>query len=560
MKLLEEFENIFTDEELDYFFDYDLYDSIVNAEPYTLPKELSKQKKKDIHNSIKSMKSKYVKNLVDEYLRTDTQPEPEHLRAFFEAFLPEISDDKFNIFVALKNGNHTNIKKKRAEHIDLLCKLVNCPYFSVYHYHTPFRDSKVCDANSVGFNAITIDVDDVFFPFDMETATQEEIRQFLLDRYNFTDKPFPDAVSLSSKKGMHMIYFHDYVDYADKERNDLRQRLFDSMLLTFGGDKLTRNPCHMFRTPLSFHLKREPVRGRLFLFDNPGTKSLERLMPFMQPQEDIDAYFAKCKEITEAKKAKTKRENQILKLMQEKNCTREQAEELLLQKEEKKQKKNRSKKKESPSVPPQNPTEPAEADEDVDDDYDYDFDFSHLSYRKSRSNKPIPILLTDLHNFLVRNGSKCLYHKRHLFFFILSNYAKQVIPDADDFIKYCEQYCPRSSIFFPELEDIVRSNYGKERFYKFRYEKIAKLLCFSEQDMKESRSCFDPQLKAEKRKQYNHEYYERTKTKELPLSKQLKADCLEYLLANPDATETDIRIIFDISRATFYRYRKELNI
>ncbi len=55
MKLLEEFQNIFTDEELDYLFDYDLYDSIVNAEPYTLPKELSKQKKKNIHNSIKSI-------------------------------------------------------------------------------------------------------------------------------------------------------------------------------------------------------------------------------------------------------------------------------------------------------------------------------------------------------------------------------------------------------------------------------------------------------------------------------------------------------------------------
>ncbi len=559
MKLLDEFENIFTDEELDYLFDYDLYDSIVNAEPYTLPEELTKQQKKAIHNSVKGMKSKYVKNLVDEYLRTDTQPEPENLRAFLEQFLPKIKS-KFNIFVALKNGNYTNIKANRTEHIDQLCRLVNCPHFSVYHYHTPFRYGKVCDAKSVGFNAITIDVDDVLFPFDMETATQEEIRQFLLDSFDFTDKPFPDAVSLSSKKGMHMIYFHDYVDYADKERNKLRQHLFDSMLLTFGGDKLTKNPCHMFRTPLSFHLKREPVRGRLFLFDNSGMKNLDRLMPFMQPQEDIDAYFAKCKEITEEKKAKTRHENQILKLMQEKGCTREQAEEFLTQKEAKKQKKNRSKKKESPSIPLQNPTEPAETDEDVDDDYDYDFDFSHLTYRKSHSNKPIPILLTDLHNYLVRNGSKCLYHKRHLFFFILSNYAKQVIPDADDFIKYCEQYCPRSSMFFPELEDIVRSNYGKERFYKFRYEKIAKLLCFSEQDMKESRSCFDPQLKAEKRKQYNHEYYERTKTKELPQSKQLKVDCLEYLLANPDATETDIRIIFDISRATFYRYRKELNI
>lgn len=55
MKLLEEFQNIFTDEELDYLFDYDLYDSIVNAEPYTLPKELSKKKKKNNHNRIKSI-------------------------------------------------------------------------------------------------------------------------------------------------------------------------------------------------------------------------------------------------------------------------------------------------------------------------------------------------------------------------------------------------------------------------------------------------------------------------------------------------------------------------
>ncbi len=550
------YEEIYDFDELDLIDCYDLQDCIFEGKPFVMPKGISAAEKKELNKQILQLKCKYVRYIADTFVQKDTQPEPPLLREFLENFLPKVPG-KFNIFVANKCGDYANIKADRQEHINLLCKLVNCPELSVYHYHTAFKRGKVADRASTAFNAITIDIDDVVFPFDIVTVEQQELQQYILDHFDFKDKPFPDAVSISSKKGLHLIFYHDTVNYADTERNELRQRVFDSMLCHLGGDKLTRNPCHMFRTPTSYHLKREPVRGRLFLFDNPGKKTLERLQPFMKTQEEIDLYFAECNRKTQEKRNNTRRENKIKKLM-EKGYTREEAEYFLTHKKEKKtgnrKREEKAKKKNDEKLPIEPPSD------DEDDNYHYDLDFSHLRYRKSRSYRPLPILLVDLHNFLVRNGNDCLYHNRQYFFFLLANYGKCVIKDVEEFLEYCTQYCPRDNAFFPELERTVRKNYAKEDCYHIEYERIAQQLGFTERDIRESRSCFDKSLKADKRKQSKHEYYERTKSHELPWSKMRKADCLEYIKENPEAKEAEICIIFGISRNTYYRYRRELQI
>lgn len=497
---------------------------------------------------IYSTRSKYLYHAIMRMAKEDKGKGPQELRTFLERILPQSGND-FYLFAKESENVCVNIPQKRKEHIDTLCAIADIPY-TLYYHLTPFTEW-TADRFAVCFRSICIDIDGFDPGFDILTCDEKRLLDYLTEAYNLHDKPKPDAICCSGN-GCHLYFQIPQINESGFEK---RQRYLDSILTYFSGDVCTNNKCRKFRLPLSHNRKKgKDIKSRLILFDEPTDISFERLDPYLMTQEEIAAYRSAENDIMNEKKEKTRTENKI-KLWIAEGYSREEAEELVTnpppkQKMEKAPKAQKAPKAKKPKIK-------ESADE-------YYFDFSDLTYRRNYNGKgPAAILLVDLHNFLVRNGEDALRGCRNCFFLILATAGLEVFTKdrMDDFIDYCETYCDKDNPFYEEMCRIIRSVFSREKVYHFKYETIRKWLNLSETDIRESKSCFTKEIRTERRKKYNHEYYEKTKnTTTLPPTKQRKKDCQEYMKNNPQAKEKEVRNKFGIGHNTFHRYKKELQL
>lgn len=504
--------------------------------------------------TIGQCKKELLKHRVLKAAAENKANSSEELRVFLERMLPYDPVNEFYLFVKESESLRVNIPQTRQQHIDTLCAITDIPY-TLYYHLTPFTvNTWTKDKNAQCYRSICIDIDGFEPGFDMLTCEKEELLAYLIETYDLHDKPLPDAICCSGH-GCH-LYFQ--IPQTYEENFPKRQRYLNSMLVYFSGDFKTNNKGRKFRLPLSYNRKNgERVKSRLILFDEPEDISFERLDLYLKTEEEFAVFRAAGIEKENEKKAKTRTENAIKAWMAE-GYSREDAEELA-KNPPPKPKKPKAPKTEKPKKEPKKKSTGIKESKD-----DYYFDFSELTYRRNYNGKgPAAILLVDLHNYLCRNGDDCLRGQRNSFFFILATAGLEVFTKdrMDDFIDYCETYCDKDNPFYNEMCNIIRNVFTREKVCHFKYTTIREWLNLSEEDIRASRSCFTPEIRAQRRKQYDHECYQKKKaTQVLPLTKQRKTECLEYMQNNPTAKEKDIRYIFGIGHNTFYRYKKELQL
>ena len=508
---------------------------------------------KELRMWVRICRQALLEDKLEQFVKNSPDPPDEELVSFYRTILPHDPEHRFFLFASDKHGTYVNLHHYgREEHIYYLAKLADCDEINLFYHATPFlRWPK--DRNALMFKSIILDIDDPGFTFDPQTVDKETVRRFFIEKHNLPED-FPIGAILLSGHGAHVIIFTE--EYG-KEKFAIRQRIYDSLIATLSADVAVRNNARKYRAVRSFNIKgKTPIRTRLFVYESPeDDKSLDRLLPYIKPQDEIDEYFSRCKEAT---KAKTR--NTIIQKYLDMGYTMEQIE----NKEYLKRKKTTSPKKTktSPKPAPVCITEKPDASENIASfsyDKDYDLDFSRLRYRHSyKKGFSYWNVLLDIHNFLVRNSDKkrILLHKRNKFFHILTHIGRHVFETPESFIEYCSQYCGEGSNYFEEMCTTIYANY-KGKIYPYRLETIAAFLDFSEDDIHNAVCSFTKEERQERRRTYDNEYYRTNRSDNKSARK--KQECMMYIKDHPDADYKEITEKFDISTATFYRYKNEIS-
>ena len=146
---------------------------------------------------------------------------------------------------------------------------------------------------------------------------------------------------------------------------------------------------------------------------------------------------------------------------------------------------------------------------------------------------------------------------RNMFFTILASLFKYKGESDRAAIRWCKRYV--DSNYYDEMVDTVLNVYKSDKIYRFSNEKIAKLLCFTPDDIEQSYCCFSKERKVEAKRSRNKRHYEKRRNQEGKMSpKEKQQMCLEYLREHPDIKEKEATKILDIGRSTFYKLKKLL--
>jgi len=121
----------------------------------------------------------------------------------------------------------------------------------------------------------------------------------------------------------------------------------------------------------------------------------------------------------------------------------------------------------------------------------------------------------------------------------------------DQCIEFCKKYFDES--FYPELESTVAKAYYNS-FYRYRYTLIAKLLEFTDEDIKESYSCFSEERKAEAKKKKSRIQCEKRKQK----NADFKSDRYEYIKENINEPVKMLAFACNCSARTINRIKAEI--
>ena len=531
-------------------------DYIYNNAPLKEIQTGDKNTDKRIRMLVRICRQAMLKHKLEKYVEDYTGETDEDVVRYFNNILSDDEKHRFFIFAADKHGNLVNLfHYGRKKHIHYLSRLANCDEITLYYHATPFR-YWTADRNAISFRSIIVDIDTVLFDFDPHTADKETVRNFFIKKYCLPPALYPDAITLSGH-GAHITY---YIEECTKENFEIRQRIYDNMIFLLSGDVAVRNGARKYRCPTSFNLKDStPIRTRLFLYDNGNDHSLERFLPYLKPQEEIDEYFSKSKDASNEKRRKTN----IQKLLYA-GFTMEQIENKEYLKRKPKKPKNTK-----PAVNKSCDKKPSsetlnEPDKDVlvadfYYDKDYDLDFSKLRYRNDYRTQGFSYwnVLVDIHNFLVHHSANkhLLLHKRNLFFHILSNIGRHIFEEPEDFIEYCTQYCDETSNYYDEMCITIYANFSGN-FYPYKLETIADAIGFTKEDIMNSFCSFSREEREARRRKYERDYY-RTNRSDNKAARKKQA-CMKYIRENPEADYKEVTDRFQISTATFYRYKNEL--
>lgn len=521
---------------------------------------------------------KLLTNKVNEHIEENRlwiDDERMNLSLFLDAVLPK-NRKKYYIYITDHDGTRIHPHFQRKAYINALCALIDYPA-TIYYHLTSFVGWTTDENISGDYRSICVDIDDIDFPFDTKTVDKDELKQFLVEKYNLQDMPMFHSVALSGN-GCHIYFCFNQMNDVE-----LRQKYVDSLLVWFGGDVNTRPPSHKFRLPCSLNLKDpdNPKKSRLFIYDRE-TEDISYLDPYLTSPEEIKVYFAGCKDRSTEKRKKTMEKNRLKKIneLKEQGLSDEEIEVLMKpkcgRKKKAEQDKTSDKKKENKSAKKSSSKsevvaavtdEPAESSDEqmtestqsVDENI---FDFESLHYKTIYSDENYcHNVLIDLHNYLKRHGNDALVGKRNFFFHCLASFAQRTrkyATDCDGFIAYCEKnYVPKSHPFYKEMVDIIRLTYRSRKKYKYRLSSVARRLEFTEQDYLLSHNSFNEEIRAERRSQYNHDYYEKNKNKQIEADKAEREAIIQFIADNPELKRSVVCDIFAISKATYYRYKEK---
>lgn len=454
------------------------------------------------------------KKAVSENIASNWNKKDLELEAFLRAVLPE-SDYNYYLFVKSKGGIPINIKYNYENYIRALIAITD---FEVETYYFPvafigWRDNK---GTLNHYRCTYIDIDHTDFnPLSM---SEEEIIQHLKETYNVPDRLLPHYCVASSNGGLHCIWLTEDIYDAD-----IRDDITRKMITYFRSDHNAFARSHPFRVPKSFNCKRDtPTKSKLIKLSENKRYNEVDLQYFSKSTAETEQYFKEEKAKTTAKRLETLARN-----------------------------------KENRPVSPANTksTEKTSYNRCKDmSDYDTTPNTNVKYYTDFKPKSRYKNLLGDLNNYYVnRRGQINGY--RHTFIFLIANYAR-IFMTKSECVELCSKYVTEA--FEDEMYSIIESVYDSDFTYYYNFTTIGKLLDFNSFDIQNSYSSFSEDIKKERKRKRDREYYQRKKSfTKTPAAKRRQHNYLIIKL-NIDKPVNEIAKMCDLSISSIYRIRKEI--
>lgn len=485
----------------------------------------------------------------------------EALKDFLEKVTPITGPDYYIYVKDEKTNVYINIKYNREDYIDALCCLSDEKY--TLFYHTASFNGWIDNESATATRCIYVDIDDV--GINPNEADLDTVISFLKDTLKLSDEQLPDYAILSGH-GLHACWLIDELSAKDEE---IRAKYTESMITRLGGDFSGSPISHQFRCPCSYNLKDEVIKGKLFKLTDCTDTDIRRLDWCILPPEEVkeyhDNYYARVHE----KNLKTQEKNKQLEkefleklgettlevFLSEEISAKERkiAEKLLEIKIKKRAAENfreYTRKENNENI------NRFFSDEDLDTyiycDKALPFEHLHVLDNYKPQNRTMNLIL-DLHNFFIR--SKGVLVSRNMYFTIIASLFKYKSQSERAAIKWCQKYVDK--LYYDEMVETVQNVYKSDKIYRFSNEKIARLLCFTPEDIADSYCCFSEERRAEAKKARNKNSYERKRIKAGKLSPAERREMnIEYLKAHPGIKEKEAIKVLGIGRSTFYELKK----
>lgn len=481
------------------------------------------------------------------------------LKDFLEKVTP-ITGPHYFIFVKDEDTKaYTNIKYNRDDYIKALCCLSDEKY--TVFYHTASFNGWIDNESATATRCIYVDIDDI--GINANEADIDAVISFLRNTLKLSDNQFPDYAILSGH-GLHACWLIDELP-ADKE--EIRAKYTDSMITRLGGDFSGSPISHQFRCPCSYNLKDEIIKGKLFKLTNCTNTDINRLDWCILPPDVIkeyhDKYYARVHEKNLKTKEKNKQlEKEFLEKLGDKSLEDFLSENISAKERKIAEKLLKIKIKKKAAEKIQKYINENDGISDVFTDEDLDtyiycdkaLPYDHLRiYDGYKPQNRTMNLILDLHNFFIR--SKGVLVSRNMYFTILASLFKHKGESERAAIKWCQKYV--DELYHEEMVETVLNVYRSDKTYRFSNEKIARLLCFSPEDISESYCHFSEVRRAEAKKARNKNSYERKRIRENKMTPAEKREIhIEFLKKHPDIKEKEALKKLGIGRSTFYKLKK----
>lgn len=456
------------------------------------------------------------KKEVTESIASNLNKKDPELENFLRAVLPE-TDYNYYLFVKSKGGIPINIRYDYEEYIRATIAITD---FEVETYYFPVAFTGWRDNQGTfnHFRCIYVDIDHTDInPLSM---SEKEIRQYLKASFDVPDRLLPQYCVASSSGGIHCIWLTE-----DIYESEVRDGITRKMITYFGGDHNTFPRSHPYRIPTSYNCKREvPTKSKLMtLCSNPRYTASE-LEFFSKTETEIDQYFKEEKAKTTAKRLETLARNK---------------------------EKHSATTKGNNSKPTEKTTYKRYKDKS---DYTLTPNTNVKYYTNFKPKARYKNLLGDLNNYYVnRRGNINGY--RHTFIFLICNYAR-IFMTKKECTELCNQYVTEE--FEDEMHSIIESVYDSGYTYYYNFSTIARLLDFSEYDIRISYCSFSKEIKQERRKKRNKDYYQRKKHQnktEAAKTREYNRCIIELCIDRP---VKEIAQYCNLSVSSIYRIRKEI--
>ena len=449
---------------------------------------------------------KEVCNLIRISPSVDNTP----LKHFLNAVLPEVEETHF---IYISNGRDwTNLHYTRSQVIDVLCILAEQKKWTIY-YHPAVFTEWIEKKHVIGLSSLVIDIDHIDFgSFTLQTATKEDIENWLIENYNIPKDLLPNFVTMSGH-GLHCTYLIDFLT-----DDTIFTTYIKRLICFFNGDKSSQSINKFYRVPTSANVKDpdNPIRSRVFHINTSENRDIHRLDPLLASEEDTYRYF-----MTKAQKK-----------YEEKSYDR--------------------KNKATASTT----TKKAHSNEPYDDFEP--IDISHLKPMPYYNGGGTPYnVIMDLHNYVIWSKGECLRNNRNNFIHILASYAVLCNWTQKQTICFCKQYFKKSSSFYNEMLLCINAAYSKEdNPYLYSCTKINEILDMGEYtDI--AHCCFTEERKKQQRKEYNHKQYLQRKAKKQNMPSKPKEREI-YVSQHFDEDPKILSKDLEVSLSTIYRIRERI--
>lgn len=467
------------------------------------------------------------KYLINKKVEESDAKAPWEFRKFFYDLLPDVPEDKklkYHMYVSEDKVTYTDLKYDDLyDYINALYKMSQYDCYNVFFSLTPYRYERKTKSNATQVKGFFIDIDDL--DFDVMSMSKEDIIEFLTTEYNVPKSLLPQYVTKSGH-GLHlfMVLYDPFKNEAVREK--YARSLVTHYKADFSSSLITQN----IRTPMSYNVKAVPIKTELIRINERSGFNLSDLDYFLKSEEEIEKHRAEENAKTMAKRRATMAANQAERIANGEPANPRKS----------------YKKKKADTKSTEKTEEPVKSDKIPKPIDVSNFEYYHNFSKNARNWN----LIMDLHNYFIRHEGD-IYGLRAKFFTIMATYSTYIM-DEDKCKEFLSGYADDD--FQSELEEIVRFIYKKasqKEKYTYRYEKIAEILCFTEEDIRMSYCSFSEERRVEATKNRKKRAAEKKKA----ATATKKRNRTNYVRENFSKSNAELALECQVSERTISRIR-----